>query len=473
MSSYAWLVVLLLAVAFLLRVDFIFYILYVLVGVFLWSRWFAPRALSQLEASRTYRRRAFLGETVDVTVLLRNKSRLALPWVQFHESVPPELRLEESVQHVVTLGGRQSSTHTYHVKGLQRGYYQLGPLRLTSGDLFGLAKTRVGLLPPDYLTVYPRIVPLTHLGLPSRLPFGTIASHQRLFEDPARPMGVRDFRSGDSLRQINWKASAHTQKMLVRTFQPAISLETVILLDLHSADYERRDRLYWTEWAVVVAASLATHLVNQRQAVGLTSNGVDPLRLHEEARQFDEVTGRLGLGVGEQPSVAAGEQGSGGGVGPTGVGDKASVATNQRPTTNDRPITNYTRLIPPPIPPRNGRAHLMKVLEQLARLETRATIPFHEWAPTKTLQLSWGVTILAVTAQGDERTCNTLHQMVRAGFNPILIAIEPSANFGQVRERARRLGFQAYNITGRAALNRLGQGAGGQWQATSAPRGRA
>jgi uncharacterized protein (DUF58 family) len=451
MSAYGWLVLLLLAIAFLLRVDFIFYILYVVVGVYLWSRWSAPRALGQLEARRTFRRRAFLGETVDVTLMLRNRSRLALPWVQFRESVPPELRMEESVQRVVTLGGRQSNTYTYHVKGLQRGYYRLGPLRLTSGDLFGLAKSRVGLLPPDYLTVYPRIVPLTHVGLPSRLPFGTIASHQRLFEDPARPMGVRDFRSGDSLRQINWKASAHTQKMLVRTFQPAISLETVILLDLHSEDYERRDRLYWTEWAIVVAASLATHLVNQRQAVGLISNGVDPLQLHEAARQFDQVTGRLGLEAGEPAGGEAGEQAGSRAPAhlPAASEGTATVAANA-----------YTHLMPHPIPARNGRAHLMKVLEQLARLETRATVPFHAWASTTTGQLAWGVTILAITAQGDGRTCNVLHQMVRAGFNPILVAIEPSANFGQVRERARRLGFQAYNVAGRAELERLEQGRG-------------
>ncbi len=423
MPPYLWLALLLLFVAFLLRVDFIYYILYVLVGVFLWSRWATPRAMRNLMAGRDYRHRAFLGETVEVTLTLTNPSRLALPWVQFHESVPPELRLEESTQRVVSLGGRQTRSHTYHVKGLQRGYYRLGPLRLTGGDLFGLAKARVGYLAPDYLTVYPRIVPLSRLGLPSRLPFGTIGSHQRLFEDPARPMGARDFRSGDSQRQINWKASAHTQKLLVRTFEPAISLETLILLDLHAEDYERRDRLYWTEWAIVAAASLATHLVNQRQAVGLMSNGVDPLRLQEDARQFDEVTGRL-------------------------VFDSATGGQNLRAH------------MPPPIAPRAGRPHLMKLLEQLARLDARETIPLHEWASTAGVHLSWGVTIVAITGQGDVPRCNALHQLARAGFNPILVAVEPDANFGRVREQARRLGFRAYNLSSRAELERWEQSAG-------------
>jgi len=420
MSHYSWLLLILLAVAFLLRVDFIFYILYIAVGVYTWSRWHTPRVLGKLTATRDFRRRAFLGESVAVKLTLTNSSRLAIPWIKIQEHVPPELRVEESVQFVRSIGGRRTISHTYHVKGLQRGYYSLGPLRLTTGDLFGLAKPRSGYLAPDFLTVYPRIIPLARLGLPSRLPFGTIASRQRLFEDPARPMGVREFRSGDSLRQMNWKASARTGKYLVRTFEPAISLETAVLLDLHSGSYERRNRREATEWSIVLAASLASHLINQRQAVGLFSNGVDPLRLQADERVFDEVTGRLLF------ETAATDEGG------------------------------LSRYMAPTIEPRNGRPHLMKILEQLARLDSRETIPFAEWAPAASVNLSWGVTVLAITAQGDEATCNTLHQMARNGFNPILIAVEPTANFGRVRERARRLGFQAYNISGRQALS--------QWQ---------
>lgn len=414
MDQYFWLLLLLLGVAFLLRVDFIFYILYVAVGVLAWSRWHAGRSLQNLTGERHYQRRAFLGETVEIRLTLTNKSRLALPWVEFHESVPPELRLEQTTRQVVTLRGRQTADFSYHVKALQRGYYQIGPLRLASGDLFGLARQRYGTLPPDHLTIYPRIIPLAQLGLPSRLPFGGVASRQRLFEDPARPMGVREFRSGDSLRRMNWKASAHTEKLLVRTFEPAISLDTAIMLDLHSPDYERRDRYYATEWAIVVAASLASYLIHARQSVGLMTNGIDPLRVREETHEFDEVTGRLLFHA------------------PADKGPAAYMATA--------------------IAPRPARPQLMKILEQLARVEAAETAPFADWAPPLSVGLNWGVTILAITARGDVHVANTLHHMARAGFNPILIAIEPDANFGLVRERGRRLGFRAYNVNDRRDL---------------------
>jgi uncharacterized protein (DUF58 family) len=408
MGQFSTFILVLLFIAFLLRVDFIYYIIYVCVGLYAWSRWYTPRALRGLSTGRLFNSHAFWGEIVPVTIRLENRNRLPLPWVQFTESMAIELSMGRQVSQAISLNRGEAADFTYYVKARRRGYYQLGPLRLATGDLFGLSAERQGALPAAYLTVYPRLTPLSHLGLPSRLPFGTVASRQRLFEDPARPMGVRDYRSGDSLRQINWKVSAHTRDLVVKTFQPAISLETAVLLNLYSDDYSRPTRQIYSEWAVEVAASLAVHLVDQRQPVGLLTNGLDPLAGQGET-EFDPYSGRL-----------------------------ARQAVTQQ--------GNLSAYLPPAILPRPGRAHLMKILETLARLEADVTLPFHQWAPIACLGLSWGVTVLAITPQGDELTCQMLHRFVRAGFNPVLLVVEPMAHFGQVRQRARRLGFMAYLV---------------------------
>jgi uncharacterized protein (DUF58 family) len=411
------LIIALLVVAFLLHLDFIYYIVYVCIGIYALSRWAIPRAMQQLQLSREFTDHAFLGETVTIRLRWHNFGRLPLPWVEFSESIPPALRIGETLQQAFTLGGRQEREFTYQVQAGRRGYYRLGPLRLTAGDLFGLVTGRSGFLEADYLTIYPQIIALTSLGLPSRLPFGTVASRQRLFEDPARPMGVRDYQSGDSQRHINWKVSAHTNHLLVKRFQPAISLETALLLNLHKPDYEQKDWDYHTEWAIVIAASLAVHLIDQRQPVGLISNGIDPLQSSstDDEPSFHEDSGRL----------------------------------LQQQSTADSSAT----LMPPSIAPRNGRPHLMKILEHLARIESDRTLSFDEWAAPACLNLSWGVTIVAITARGDEVTCQTLHRLVRTGYNPILITVEPDRNFGLVRERARRLGFRAFNVTRSSGLD--------------------
>src|SRR5690606_19628201 len=181
----------------------------------------------------------------------------------------------------VSLRGRESREFHYAVQAIRRGYYRLGPLTVRTGDLFGWSELRAQ-APASYLTVYPRITPLARLGLPSRLPYGAIGSQRRLFEDPARPVGVREYHRGDSLRLINWKVSAHGDNLVVKTLQPAISLDTHILLNLNRDDFSAKTRYSAPEWAIEIAASLAAHLVEQQQAVGLATNGRDLLQLMQQ-----------------------------------------------------------------------------------------------------------------------------------------------------------------------------------------------
>ncbi len=400
-------IAILLAIAFLLRVDFIFYVIYVCIGIYLWTRFYTPRALEKITIERQFHKNAFFGEKIPISLKLTNNNRLALPWVELHETVATALKGAESTNYVLSLPAGDTAVFDYVLYARRRGYYKVGPLRIHTGDLFGLQKELTGHIAASYFTVYPRIISLTQLGLPSRLPFGTISSQQRLFADPARPMGVRQYVSGDSMRQINWKVSAHTRNLMVKTFEPAISLETAVLLNLHQDDYTRKGRIDASEWSIVVAASLAAHLVDRRQSVGLMSNGLDPLKGAEDS-DFDEESGRL--------------------------------------RQHDHQTIDITTRLPTAIAPRPGRTHLIKILEQLARLEQENTIPFANWLQPSCAHLSWGVTLLAVTPSGNEAICNSLHHLVKAGFNPVLIVTEHQPNFGNIRERARRLGFAAYHV---------------------------
>ena len=68
------------------------------------------------------------------------------------------------------------------------------------------------------------------------------------------------------------------------------------------------------------------------------------------------------------------------------------------------------------------------------------------------MSLGWGMTVLAITASADEATCNALHRLVRAGFNPILFVVDGRQPPRELRARARRLGFTAYQVAQRADL---------------------
>lgn len=419
MSDLPMLIFILVIVAIILRVDFIFYIIYVSVGIYSFSYFYTPYVFKHLEIKRVFHPRAFMGERLTVTTKLTNKSRFPIPWVEIREIIPLELRTNRGLSKVISFRGQGSKNYSYQIRGMKRGYYRIGPLQIAAGDYFGFREISRS-LSPDFVTVYPRILSLSEIQLPSRLPFGTLASNQRLYQDPARPMGVRDYELGDSLRHINWKSSARASKMLVKTYEPAISLETMILLNLNRAEYPKRYRRDTAEWSIVVAASISAHLAKKRQALGIASNGLDPL-LHEEngdqaALEFDDDSGRLLLL------------------------NKIRESSGEVQTED-----NNFQFIPPVMNPNSGRGQLMKVLEQLARIEAADTVSFADWLASATMYLSWGVTIITLTPSADDKLYRSLHRLLQAGFNPILIITDPYANFRMINNRANLFGLHAYH----------------------------
>jgi uncharacterized protein (DUF58 family) len=255
MSGYFLpLLIILLAIGALMREDFVFTLIYLLAGAFAFGRWWSRKALKSLKIERKFPDRAFLGEEVQVDLELSNPGLLPAVWVRLHESLPVEMAVPNFFRSVVSLGPREEVKLHYLLKARKRGYYPIGPLNLHSGDLLGITEQSTYEWGPNYLTVFPLIVPLVEISLPTHSPMGTLHHHEPVFEDPTRVIGKRDYTAGDSLRRIDWKASAATGRLQVKQFEPSISLETSIFLNLNANEYEQRTRYHTTELAIVVAA---------------------------------------------------------------------------------------------------------------------------------------------------------------------------------------------------------------------------
>jgi uncharacterized protein (DUF58 family) len=120
-------------------------------------------------------------------------------------------------------------------------------------------------------------LPLGDLALPSRRPYGEDAGGSRLFEDPSRIMGLRDYVPGDSLRRIDWKATARLGKMQSRVFDPSSSRNLLICLNTQTTIP------MWSgvvaellERSITVAASIARDAYDERYSVGLLATSSLP-----------------------------------------------------------------------------------------------------------------------------------------------------------------------------------------------------
>jgi uncharacterized protein (DUF58 family) len=160
----------------------------------------------------------------------------------------------------------------YRLLCKKRGYYQLGPLTVTSGDIFGFYPRTAVEPATDYLVVYPRIYTVSQLAIPSLYPLGEAKSEKHIFEDPSRTIGIRDYSPGDSLRRIHWKVSARRQKLQVKVFEPSTTLRVGIFLGVDSFQKNGIWDVEELELGISVAASLASHLADKNSQIGIWTN---------------------------------------------------------------------------------------------------------------------------------------------------------------------------------------------------------
>jgi uncharacterized protein (DUF58 family) len=380
---------LLFVIAAFLRVDFFFTVVYLLLTVVLISRVWVQRAASQLSAAREFTPRAFPGDRVAVDLTVRNAGWLPVPWLEVDESRSVELA-SSPFQRVVSLGRREERTFAYTVVCRRRGVHPIGPLTLRTGDLLGVARRRFVRLEADHVIVYPRVVPLRQLGLPTRSPHVALPATAHLFEDPARIMGVRGYQRGDSQRRIHWPATARTGQLLVKQYQPAIARETLVCLSLNREDYARRTWYSATELAIVVAASIANHVIlREKLPAGLLTEAWDPLA--EETVPFS-------------------------------------------------------------LPMRSERAHLMSILEVLARVEVAPDAVFVDLLRRQSVKLPWGTTLTVVTGRGDQAMLNTLVYLRRAGFAISLVLVQPGDPADALQDQADLLGIPVHRVWREADL---------------------
>jgi len=252
----------------------------------LWSR----VALEEVSYTRSLSEgRVFVGEQVDLRLRLVNGKVIPVPWIELRDQLPRDLPVRGGRTHPsgipgvsflirdTSLGSREHVDWPLSLHPAQRGYYRLGPARMRAGDLFGFFEREVDVPGWQSLTVYPRTVALTDLGIPGRRPFGEQRGGSRLFEDPSRVIGVRDYQPGDPLKRVDWNATARTGRLQSRLYEPSRTQATVIALNITTMErsWQGFDPIL-LERSVAVAASVAVHEADAGAAVGLIANGSFP-----------------------------------------------------------------------------------------------------------------------------------------------------------------------------------------------------
>ena len=245
------------------------------------------------------------GETVNVVEVISNEKRLPLPCVNLKFQVDRELEFpgtdtNSSVSDltyrndVFSFLANQRITRRIPVKCNHRGVFKISGVQLTFAGPF---MNEINVLKVDStceITVYPKTVDSKRFSFIRSRISGEAERKKYMLEDPFVFRGIRDYTSNDSLKNVNWKATARTGNLCVNEYNESVSRNVCILLNLEDDGMLTYDSV--NEEAISLAASVAEEFIRQGINVSLISNACDV--------DTKEAVGiREGAGVGHLGSI--------------------------------------------------------------------------------------------------------------------------------------------------------------------------
>jgi uncharacterized protein (DUF58 family) len=158
---------------------------------------------------------------------------------------------------------------------VRRGYYTIKNAELLTSDMFFRYMFIREYPIFTELYVLPEIKRLHKFNVDFKKIVGEIIAKRHVIEDPFEFRSIRDYYPFDSLKTVNWNASAKTGDIKVNHYNYTSSQEVIILLDLDG--YSIYDKQEIREDLIRIAAYFTRNMIKSGIPVGLVSNGCDSI----------------------------------------------------------------------------------------------------------------------------------------------------------------------------------------------------
>ena len=349
------------------------FLLVLLIVSGLWSL-FSMIGVEVNRNSRTPRKQ--VGEIFSENFEIVNRSIIPKVWLKVTDQA--ELSGRSGSRVLTWVQGRYSRNYIAYSLLDKRGWFQLGPTQINTGDLFGLFLLRKSFEPRKRLLVYPYMVELQSFPAPYGVLPGGRALRQKTLDVTPYAAGVREYVPGDPLKRIHWPTSARKQKLIVKEFEKDPLAEVWIFLDaradVHFHGKEEvlpgLEEFWWLkqklifrlppdteEYAISIAASIARYYIHQKRQVGLVS-----------------------------------------------AGQRYSI-----------------------IPAEQGERQLGKILETLAVLRAEGQLSLWGLINSQWKHLARGSTVVLITPSGDEKLLIVIFEMLQRGLVPVVVLIDQTS----------------------------------------------
>ena len=214
--------------------------------------------------------------TTTVTIDTANLASMSSAPLYWNDTLPwrPLATIPAHLGSLAGPSGSRSRRHarlSYELSPPRRGVFGIGPFAVAYSDPFGLAVGFMTVGKTSELIVTPHVAELPSSGVWLEAPDGTARLVQATGIGNSDDLMTREYRRGDALRRVHWRASARHGQLMVRQEEQRVYPEATIVVDTREAGYTD----YWGtahltqswgensdgfEWAVSMLASVGVHL---------------------------------------------------------------------------------------------------------------------------------------------------------------------------------------------------------------------
>lgn len=197
--------------------------------------------------------RVAVGERAVGEVLLANPTSRTLPATLVELPVGAGLasftapRLEVGTEH----------RETFIVPTARRGVVTVGPVQSVRGDALGMIRRVQAWTDPQELYIHPATTQLDTSAIGFIRDVEGVTTQELSSSDVAFH-ALRDYAPGDDRRNVHWKTTARTGRLMVRQFEETRRAHLLLALDLSPAAWANEDEF---ETAISCAASLAVSVL--------------------------------------------------------------------------------------------------------------------------------------------------------------------------------------------------------------------
>ncbi|MCR5609948.1 MAG: DUF58 domain-containing protein [Lachnospiraceae bacterium] len=233
-----------------------------IVSEYLFDRYWNHNLKIDMEFSKN---EAYVGEKLRLNYTVVNNKPMALPLIQLKFNTSRYLDFYEDANSTVTdnsyhselisIGGNQVITQNNEFICTHRGEFVINEVDLITYNMFLSNKSIIKFHTDINLIVFPKIVETEMFNFTFKGLLGDILSTRRLIDDPFDFRGIRDYQTFDSMKSINWSASARSLGLKVNVYNYTASQKIRIIANIDNDLVSRHDDL--SEACISLAASFA------------------------------------------------------------------------------------------------------------------------------------------------------------------------------------------------------------------------